>query len=595
VLWQAARLERDDRQYPKAAEFYREAVEAASNDLAAETAIRIEFAHFLAVHAARIPDAVAMATTQLAAAQSLSSRLNLTQSEWRILYEQGILAETEDPDHAAKAVPLFRSAIARVEALRSDLSQGEQQRSVIDTETIRDLYRRTLTDVAAKETDDATFEVMERSRARSFLDALQGRRFRADPNQSSFAGTQTLDDLEKRIAALRIEIAPQNEAVLSTAGHDPAILKAELKKLEDEFQMARQQAALLKDRSSQSLAANPITLRRVRELLPAGTTLVEYGLLTDGVVALMVNRSASQRIEWKTDPVRLRKDVLRLRTLLASPDGDEWKGLLHDVSDRVTAPALKLVPAGTTRLIVVAADFLQYLPFQALETGSGDLLIDRFTVSNLPSAAVLEFLPTRSPPPRNLFLGALGNAEVEGSPRLPGTLRETASIAAIFPNSSHAYESAFTHNAVRDALLHNDAVHFATHGLLDETSPMFSALLTAGGEGQSSRFSLYELMDLHIKSRLVVLSACETGLGKVSGGDEVAGLTRSFLAAGADTVISSLWQVRDDSTAFLMAGFYRGLRAGQRPAVALRNAALRVRAKFPNPFYWAPFIVTGAG
>src|SRR6185437_13140873 len=114
------------------------------------------------------------------------------------------------------------------------------------------------------------------------------------------------------------------------------------------------------------------------------------------------------------------------------------------------------------------------------------------------SAAVLEFLPTRSPPPRNLFLGALGNAEVEGSPRLPGTLRETASIAAIFPNSSHAYESAFTHNAVRDALLHNDAVHFATHGLLDETSPMFSALLTAGGEGQSSRFSLYELMDLHI-------------------------------------------------------------------------------------------------
>jgi CHAT domain-containing protein len=93
---------------------------------------------------------------------------------------------------------------------------------------------------------------------------------------------------------------------------------------------------------------------------------------------------------------------------------------------------------------------------------------------------------------------------------------------------------------------------------------------------------------------LVVLSACETGLGRLLGGDEVAGLTRTFLIAGADTVVSSLWKVSDESTALLMEGFHRELRDGKHPADAMRAAAFAVREKYPHPFFWAPFIATGA-
>ena len=136
-------------------------------------------------------------------------------------------------------------------------------------------------------------------------------------------------------------------------------------------------------------------------------------------------------------------------------------------------------------------------------------------------------------------------------------------------------------------------VHLATHGILEEQAPLFSALLTGHARGQSSRVNLYEIAGLRLKNRLIVLSACETGLGRLRGGDEITGLTRVFLEAGASAVISSLWKVSDDSTALLMAEFYRELKRGRREPEALRTASLAVRQKFPHPFYWAPFILTG--
>ena len=132
-----------------------------------------------------------------------------------------------------------------------------------------------------------------------------------------------------------------------------------------------------------------------------------------------------------------------------------------------------------------------------------------------------------------------------------------------------------------------------THGLFDEDAPLFSALLVAPSPGQPVRLSLYEVMDLRMKARLVILSACETDRGHIFGGDEISGLTRTFLQAGAEDVVSSLWKVSDDSTALLMQTLHRRLKAGEPPARALRNAELAVRAKYPQPFFWAAFVNTG--
>jgi CHAT domain-containing protein len=221
-------------------------------------------------------------------------------------------------------------------------------------------------------------------------------------------------------------------------------------------------------------------------------------------------------------------------------------------------------------------------------------LIDRFAVAYLPSASTLQFLrfglPSASP---DLFLGAIGDLSVEGLPALPGSLDETAAIQKLYPRATRVTGPAFTHEAAVKALLEHQEVHFATHGLFEEQAPLFSALVTAPAPGQPSRLSLYELMDLNLKARLVILSACETDRGQLTGGDEGAGLTRTFLQAGAENVVSSLWKVSDESTALLMESLHAHLRAGESTPLALRHAELQVRRKFPQPFYWAAFVDTG--
>jgi len=172
-------------------------------------------------------------------------------------------------------------------------------------------------------------------------------------------------------------------------------------------------------------------------------------------------------------------------------------------------------------------------------------------------------------------------------------LVETAGIAESYPRAERAIEKDFTHDRAIRALEEHDQVHFATHGKYEDGAPLFSAIFTAPQAGGPSRLSLYEVMNVKLRARLVVLSACETDKGKLTGGDEIAGLTRTFLLAGAETVVSSLWQVSDESTALLMQGFYRRLSEGESTAAALRESALEVRKKFPHPFYWAAFVETG--
>jgi CHAT domain-containing protein len=155
-------------------------------------------------------------------------------------------------------------------------------------------------------------------------------------------------------------------------------------------------------------------------------------------------------------------------------------------------------------------------------------------------------------------------------------------------------ERGFTYNRMRRALSEDQSVHLATHGILNTDAPLFNALITSPVPGQPSRLSLYELTQMKLSAHLVVLSACDTGVGELRSGDEITSLTRMFLQAGADTVVASLWNVSDRATAQLMKSFYQRLHAGQSPAVALRSAALGVRKRYPHPYYWAPFVLTGA-
>jgi CHAT domain-containing protein len=591
VQLEMGRLERTLNEKPAAAvDAYEQAIDGlhAALDYPQEMAARLTVARYLATKAAsRVPEARLKAQQQLAASEALAHGMQYADAEWRLDYLYGILAEAENP---LAATERYRQAIAKLDRLRTGLSQQEQRQSFLDNESVEDLYTRLIALLARAGRLDDAWQYVERAKARNFLEALQGRRFAPDAAAPAVA---ELEKLEKKMVDLRVQLSPDNEQVLRMAGREPAALKLELKDLQAKFTLAREQANLSQSRSGQVLALDPPPLKQIQKALAAHAVLVEYGLLDGEITAFVITATSAGQISWKADTNKLRQNVLLLRGLLADPQSTEWPALLDQVSKTLLTPVAAKIPEDAKQILVVPAGYLNYLPFPALSLPDGRPLVEAYAVSYLPSASALLYLGPQTLKIGELFLGALGASSVEGMPPLPGTLTETAGIAAEYPKARRASGEAFTHDEARRALLSADTVHFATHGLLEEEAPLFSALLTSPAAGQPSRLSLYEIVGMKLRARLVVLSACETGLGKLQGGDEITGLTRTFLTAGADTVVASLWKVSDESTAMLMQEFYRRLGDGLAPAAALRESALAVRAKYQHPFYWAPFVVTG--
>jgi CHAT domain-containing protein len=591
ILLELGRLERTLNERPETAvDYYEQAITGlrAARDYPQELATRLTLVRYLAIKAAgHVAGAHHKALDQLAASEALMHGMQYADAEWRLDYLNGVISEH---DNAQFAIERYQRAIAKLDQLRSGLSQQEQRQTFFDNESVQDLYARLTALLAHAGLHADAWRYMERAKARGFLDALQGRRFAPDTAAPAMA---ELEKLDRRIADVRLQLLPQNEEMLRTAGREPAILKRGLTDLEAKFTLAREEAGLSQSRSGQVLALQPVPLARIQKSLGAHTVLLEYALLDGELTAFVVTRTGADQLIWKVDTTKLRRDVLRLRLLLADPQSTEWPALLEQVSKTVIAPVVTKIPQGTKQILIVPASYLNYLPFPVLSLPDGRGLLEAYAVSYLPNASALVYLGKGTQKGGELFLGALGAVAVDGMPPLPGTLTETAGIAASFPNAQRVSGEAFTHDVAQHALLNAGTVHFATHGLLEEEAPLFSALLTSPAPGKPSRLSLYEIAGMRIRARLVVLSACETGLGTLQRGDEITGLTRTFLTAGADTVVASLWKVSDESTAILMQQFYRGLLHGLKPAAALRASALIVRAKYPHPFYWAAFVVTG--
>jgi CHAT domain-containing protein len=305
--------------------------------------------------------------------------------------------------------------------------------------------------------------------------------------------------------------------------------------------------------------------------------------------------------------------------------------------------------AHVRRFVVVADGALQLVPFSALlmPGGSNLLLADQEVVS-LPSASVLALLrqgnPERKPPTKTLALFAdpvfdrndqrvrgaraerpaepapveTGGVAVESSltrsardtglagsalPRLPFTRREATAIQSLVAPSQRrvALDFAATWAAVTRDLSEFRYAHFATHGFLDAVHPELSGLVLSlvdrKGRDQEGFLPAMEIFNLKLSAELVVLSACQTALGKEIMGEGLVGLTRAFMYAGAPRVVASLWRVDDAATAELMKKFYGGMLGPKklRPAAALREAQLSVsrQKRWEHPYYWAGFVLQG--
>jgi len=320
----------------------------------------------------------------------------------------------------------------------------------------------------------------------------------------------------------------------------------------------------------------------------------------------------------------------------------------------VVEPAASVI--GDKRLLIVADGALNYVPFEALAKNSEgtdyaslNYLVKTNEVVYTPSASVIAAIrqsggsPNAGPgkkvlviadpvfnsnDPRLKGAGATQNTgesrglglglesavnDVSGEQptggmqlaRLIGTRTEAEEIAKIARLGGSQPDTWMDLNASEDNVRSRDItnyriVHVATHGLLDAERPQFTGVVLSlvGNKTNDGFLRTDEIFNLKLGTPLVMLSACETGLGKEKRGEGVMGLTRAFMYAGAPTVGVSLWSVADKSTAELMTDFYKRLlnaRAAESPATAMRNAQIAMIAgkKYSAPFYWAPFILVG--
>jgi CHAT domain-containing protein len=254
---------------------------------------------------------------------------------------------------------------------------------------------------------------------------------------------------------------------------------------------------------------------------------------------------------------------------------------LHQLHRQLLRPLQHLL--SDRRLIILPHQALHYVPFHALFDGDR-YVVDAHEVTYGASAAVLQICRQRRPAPavgRDLILAAADDLT-------PNIHDEVEALRELLPDAR-----VFQGHEARESVLQEygptaGKIHIAAHGVFRPDNPMFSSLKLG-----DRWLNLYDIFNLQLGAELTTLSACETGMSAVWGGDELLGLARGFLYAGTPSLVVSLWTVNDRSTAELMKSFYRSLGTGLRKSAALRQAVLTVKKDYPHPYYWAPFVLMG--
>ncbi|MCU1267111.1 MAG: repeat-containing protein [Acidobacteria bacterium] len=492
---------------------------------------------------------------------------------------------------AAQAEQAFKNAVALTEELRAPLP-GEEFRAAYFSDKLipyNELVRLCLSSEAR--TAEALGYV-ERARARALVETIGGGLgLQAEPRDDFEA------ELFSRLETLRQELNYfYNQINRPASGTQPGKqeVAAAQKELRERERKTSEIMRQLQHRGEKTF--DPVATFDVAALqadLGSHTALVEYTTLDDELLAFLITDSTVEVIRdlaSETEVTRelgqfrfqidaLRYGAKRMRrhlTDLTKRSQRHLEGLYDDlvrpIEDRL----------GRRRLVIVPHRALHYLPFQALYDGR-TYLIERREVSYAPSAVVLQQCLRRQKQVLRKAL-LLGVADE----RIPRVHEEIKALAPLFPEAVALLDHEATLTALRREAPAADVIHLACHGQFRPDNPLFSSLQLGDGW-----LTVRDAYNLNLHCGLVTLSACETGVSTIAPGDELLGLARGFFAAGAPSLLLSLWTVDDDATEQLMSEFYTSLRESGSPASALRHAQLRLMESKPHPFFWSPFVLLG--
>jgi CHAT domain-containing protein/Tfp pilus assembly protein PilF len=334
------------------------------------------------------------------------------------------------------------------------------------------------------------------------------------------------------------------------------------------------------------------SLERVQHNLPEDTTLIEYYSAGDQLIAALVTANTIEIV-----PVSMVSRVAQVLHLFRfqiskfrigapytqrfeKPLLDATQAHLKSLYDDLFAPLHERLSA--KHLTFVPHGVLHFLPFHALRDDS-QYLCDAYTVSYAPSATVFALCQerTQSKRPFSLVIGLPDD-------RAPHILGEVKAVAAQLPNVELLLGKEATSAELKEKGSRSGLLHIAAHGRYRQDNPMFSGIRLGDGY-----LNVYDLYQMRLPAKLVTLSGCATGMNFVSAGDELLGLQRGLFCAGATSLLLSLWDVHDQTTAQLMQAFYKNYLETEDMALSLHTAMKQLREEAPHPYFWAPFILVG--
>ncbi|MEP0755013.1 CHAT domain-containing protein [Trichocoleus sp. Lan] len=514
------------------------------------------------------PRAIEYAQQRLAIAREIKHR----QGEGQALNNLG-LALYKSGNLAAAETTLIDS-IKVWESLRERVGSDDANKVSIFEEQAR-TYRTLQQVLIAQNKTNAALEIAERGRARAFVELLSRR---LSPNSLE---TLPAKYLQPTISQIQ-QIAKTQNATL-----------VQYSIIYDEFKVQGKQ------QTKQS-------------------ELYIWIIKPTGEVAF---RRSDLKPLWQKENSSLQNLVTNTRQLMgvrgrggievALIEAESPTKRLQQLHQLLIEPIAKELPTDpNARVIFIPQTELFLVPFPALQDASGKYLIEKHTILTAPSIQVLDLTHQQGQRVKTQSIASLQEALVVGNPIMPKVVLKPGELAQQLSNLPWAEQEAkdiakllktqaitgsqATKVAIAQALPKARIIHLATHGLLDDYRGLGSAIALAPSNQNDGLLTAEEILNLKLNAELVVLSACDTGRGRITG-DGVIGLSRSLISAGVPSVVVSLWQVPDNSTAFLMTEFYKNLQQKADKATALRNAMLTTmkQQQYSDPVQWAAFTLIG--
>jgi len=567
--------------------------------------------------------ALEFADRALSGARSIGDREELL---WASTYAGMASRALGQPDRARAA---FEEAIATAESMRLDLPGGAQERPRFFGDRITP-YQEMVAMLVEQKQGSQALKFAEQAKGKALLDLLQGgsvqitKAMTAEERRQEAQAQAQLVLLNRQIEAGRAMPAPDQAKVVQ--------LKSDLEKARVQYSEFRASLyAAHPELQTQRGQIEPISLKDASELLPdSRSALLEFVVGTEKTYLFVLTSNA------RGDGAPLEVYSINITAKELADEAEQFRRQLSARDLQFGASAARLYdlllrPAqarlsGVSSLLIVPDGPLWNLPFQALRPRPGHYLLEDCAISYAPSLTILRQMErlrlqhaAASPTAKAHTLLAMGNPVLSSTTSahakltyrderlapLPEATREVKTLESLYGRQqsqvfvgSEATEDRFKAQAGEFKIL-----HLATHGLLNDSNPMYShLLLSPGNSNEDGLLEAREIMELDLHADLAVLSACETARGQITPGEGVIGLSWAFFVAGVPATVVSQWSVESSSTADLMLAFHRNLKiehtsgsSSVSTARALQRAELQLlhTPRYAHPFYWAGFIVMG--